>query len=91
MKKLLIGALVCLNLALVLVLVQSINEPAAFAQARGNADYMMVTGRDGNQDAVFVFDVVSQKLVAFEPDANKNYRLRTLAGRTVKGDFGTRD
>lgn len=92
MKKLLIGALVCLNLALVLVLVQSIHEPVAYAQGRGNADYMLVTGRvDASTEAVYVFDVGGQKLVAFEPDPNNKYRLKVAGGKSLKNDFGGKD
>lgn len=92
MKQVMIVALVCLNIALVAALVYSVNEPVANAQARGNADYMLVTGKmDYNTDAVFVFDLVQQKLLAFEPDYNKNFHVQILAGRNLKGDFSGKD
>jgi len=88
MKQVMIVALVCVNIALVLALVFGLNEPAAQAQIKGNADYMVVTGKvNDTVDAVYILDIANLKLVAFQPDPGHGMKLEVYKGRNVKGDF----
>lgn len=93
MKQVMIVAMVCINVALVLALVFSLNEPVANAQFRGNADYMVVPAHvNDTVEAVYVFDIGQQKLLAFQPNPNNKMRLETYQGKIVKNDFaGERD
>jgi hypothetical protein len=88
MKKVMIVALVCVNIALVLALVFSLNEPAAQAQLKGNADYMVVTGKvNDTLDALYVLDLGTLKLAAFQPDPSARGKLEIYQGKAIKGDF----
>ena len=88
MKKALIVALVCINVALVLALVFTVNQQPAKAQAGGGADYLVITAKVGvNTDAVFVIDVAKQKMLGLSPDPNRKGKLATYGGRVFKNDF----
>jgi hypothetical protein len=91
MKRVLLAALIALNLAL-LVCVLHVNSPAANAQAaRGAPDYLAVTARNGNagQDALFVLHLGQRKMLCWAPDPVSG-KLILQGARVVdlKHDFG---
>ena len=87
MKKALIVALVCVNVALVAALI-GVNMSKAHAQtARGGNDFIMATGRiESAFDAVYVIDMKSRRLAAWRFDRTAK-RLRPYKGRTLTTDF----
>jgi len=88
MKRALIIALVCLDLALLAALVAGKIPSKAHAQGIVGTDYMMVTGRESsNKDAVFILDRARDRLMALKLDRK---RLRPVRGRNLKTDFATR-
>ncbi len=94
MKQVMIGALVCLNLALLVALAFSLNPPqAAHAQVVGGGnDYMAVTANVSSDfKVIYVVDLAKQKIAAwkFDRTANNNTgRMFPVAGRDLKKDFG---
>jgi hypothetical protein len=92
MKKALIIALVCINVALVLALVFTMNQQPAKAQGGAGADYLVISAKVAtNIDAVFVIDVAKQRMLALEPDPNKKYKVNPYSGRKLKTDFKIKD
>ena len=67
LKRLLLGALVCVNLVLLTALVfASYQPPTAFAQEGLSGDYVVVSGEiQSNFDGLFVLDLKTRKLHAF--------------------------
>jgi len=88
MKKALIVALVCVNLALVAALVFGTHAPRAGAQTlRGGNDYLLYTGRIGNDwDAVYMVDLKTRRLAAWKFDKTQK-RLVQMRGRQLVDDF----
>ena len=89
MKKVLIVSLVGLNLALLAGLVLGMHSPTAQAQQTGwrTTDYLLFTGSiESDYDAVYVFDVASQKLAAWKFDRNTK-RLRAFRTKELAKDF----
>lgn len=88
-KRVVILTLVCLNMALLGLLV-FLNTPAASAQQTEfrSTDYLVVTGRVGEDlDALYVLDLAQQKLAVIKYDKT-NRQLAPLATRTLPSDFG---
>ncbi len=88
MKKVLIVSLVGLNLALLAGLVLGVHSPAARAQTVWRAtDYLLFTGNiESDYDAIYVFDMASQKLGAWKFDRTTK-RLRPYRTKEVARDF----
>jgi hypothetical protein len=89
MKKMLIGALVAVNIALVLALALGEgNSAQAQSQRISNPEYMAVPSKVApNVDAIFVVDLSKRKIIAFEYDyASK--RMNRYRSRDLKRDFG---
>lgn len=65
MKKTLIVALMCLNAALLVALIAGVGTEKAYGQVIG-ANYLVVTGNIyGENDAVYVLDLSSRRLVGW--------------------------
>ena len=92
MKKVLIVALVCVNVALLAALMLGLAAPRASAQVyRGGADYLMMTGQIGRDwDAVYIVDMGSRRLMAWRFDQTKK-RLVAFRGRELKTDFARKE
>ncbi len=89
MKKVLIVSLVGLNLALLTGLVMGVHSPTAQAQpaAWRATDYLLFTGNiESEYDAVYVFDMASQKLGAWKFDRTTK-RLRPYRTKELARDF----
>lgn len=91
MKKTVIIALVCVNVALLASLMLWATTPKANAQVlRGGADYLLMTGHIGSDwDAVYIIDMGSRRLLAWQFDKTKK-RLVPIRGRQLKNDFRRR-
>ena len=89
MKKAMIVALVCLNVALLGALVFVAEVPPAHAQATfGGTNYLMVTAKiDKNTDALYVVDLASRRMAGFEMDTTKK-RMVAFGARRLVMDFG---
>lgn len=89
MKKTLIVALVCVNIALLAVLI-TVNLDQAEAQSvRGERNYMAVTARNASgRDAVWILDMSTRKLAAFRFDPTTKRILVYGGGRSLVSDFG---
>ena len=87
MKKPLIVALVCINVALLAALI-GVNLNRAEAQTlRGGNDYILVTAKiEAAFDAVYVIDMRSRRLAAWRFDRTAK-RLIPYKGRTLETDF----
>lgn len=87
MKKAIIAALVCINILLLVALVNA-NTEEATAQTIGGANgYVMVTGAtDKGVDAVYVLDLRNRKLAGFRFNATGR-RLDAYRGRIMTNDF----
>ena len=87
MKKALIVALVCINVALLAALV-GVNLNRAEAQvSRGGNDYIMVTGKiESSFDAVYVVDLQTRRLAAWRY-YRTNKRIIPYKARTNQTDF----
>jgi len=87
MKKLLIVALVCINVALLLALVLGSGIRQAKAQGFRTTDYIMLSGKiGGGQDALYVVDLARERLIAWRYDMQRK-RLIPYRGRELKRDF----
>ncbi|MCK4602404.1 MAG: hypothetical protein KAU28_08045 [Phycisphaerae bacterium] len=88
MKRVLIIALVCINVALLTVLVLGTHAPKAHAQAvRGGTDYVVISGQIGsNWDAVYIIDQAARALATFKFDKSRK-RLLPFRMRDLKSDF----
>ncbi len=88
-RKLIIVALVCLNIGLLAALVH-FNMTPAYAQPFKTTDYVVVTSKVGTGwDALCIIDLEKQKLGVWKWDKGKK-RLFTIAGRDLPRDFKTR-
>ena len=87
MKKVLIVALVCINVALV-ALVLARELPRADAQTfRGASNYLLFAGHiEENYDAVYVVDLDKRKLAAWKFDQTTK-KLIPYRGRDLAKDF----
>ena len=91
MKKTLIAALVCVNVALVVALILGPGTPRAEAQPfRGAVDYLMITGQisDG-YDALYVIDLAKRRMLAWKLDRTRKV-LVPYRGRELRNDFARR-
>ena len=90
-KKLAIALLVCVNLGLlgglvVTTLPQAEAQPVVIAPAAPN--YMLMTGHiRPNEDAVYVLDVNTRKLAAWEFDHTAKRLQRVRLMRNLAADF----
>jgi hypothetical protein len=91
MKKGLIVSLVCVNAGLLAALVIGNAMPRAEAQVIGaEADYLMMTGQySSNKDALWVLELGTRRLMAFQFDRTKQ-RMLPLRGRELNDDFPVR-
>ena len=89
MNKTLLVGLLCLNAVLVVALVARTGPAPAYGQFAG-ANYLVVTGKAGGNDAVYVLDLASRRLTAWRAQrANKDIRLLKAANRReLLRDFG---
>ncbi len=95
MKKLLIAALVCVNVCLLLVLIagegfhrKAEAQPLAGALLQNN--YIMLTGQiQQNNDAVYVIDMANRRLVAWQFDGSTK-RLSKMGVRNLRTDLSSR-
>ena len=87
-KRVLIVALVCVNVALVASLVLVASTPPAKAQVIGaRTDYLVATGRVSRDTAViYVLDLGRHALAVWEFDKT-NKKFVAVGGRVVKNDF----
>lgn len=94
MKKFVIGALICLNVALVLALFLGSGNSSANAQAgavRGPGEYMLMTGFvDQDLQAVYIVDIAKRKIAALTMDRAKK-KLSLDGGRDLRKDFNRVD
>ena len=88
MKKALIVAVVCVNVALLAALI-TVNLDRAEAQSiRGERNYLAVTARNASgRDAVWVLDLKTRKLAAFRFDPTTRRILAYGGGRSLVKDF----
>lgn len=87
MKKLLIVALMCINVALLLALVLGSGIREVKAQGFRKTDYIMLTGKVGSgQDAIFVVDLARDRLAAWRYEERRK-RLVPYRGREFERDF----
>ncbi len=89
MKKACIVGLLCLNGALLAVLLAGTGVDRAYAQY-AEADYVAVTGGVRGNDALYVIDLTRQRLVAWRLARVKNQVrvVRSANYRDLKRDFG---
>lgn len=90
MKKFIIGALVCLNLALVAILVFHAGGQPAYAQARrGQANYMLTSGQlDRGEQVLYVIDTNRRMMGVFRLDTTRpDWRWKQLPPRDLSRDF----
>jgi len=90
MKKALIVALVCVNVALLLALMLGSATPPARAQVMpGETDYMLVPGRIRSETAaIYILDLGKQSLGAFQYEKNAKKLLPvSLRPHSIKQDF----
>ena len=88
MKKAAIIALVCVNAALLLALMFGPGSPRANAQVyRGGADYLMITGRIGQDlEAAYLLDLAQRRLIGLRYDRTEK-RMLPIRGRRLENDF----
>jgi len=88
MKKIVIVALVCINVALLIALL-SHSTPTANAQAyHGHTDYIVLTGRIGTDtDGVYIVDLAKRKMICYDIDKTQK-KLTAIRARNLKSDFG---
>jgi len=89
MKKTLIVALVCVNVALLAALLAVSPDRAEAQSVRGERNYLAVTARNASgRDAVWILDMRTRKLAAFNFDPTTR-RVRVFGGgRNLVNDFG---
>jgi hypothetical protein len=87
MKKLLIVALLCLNVALLAALVAVNLRPAQAQTIRGANDYLMVTAKvEPTVDGVYILDLRTRALAAWRFDFTAK-RLVPFKGKALETDF----
>ena len=92
MKKAIIMVLVCVNAGLLAALILGVGAPAAQATYPGSVmpnNTIMITGQvRENEDAVYILDMASERLAAFEFQGKGAVkRLRPLGVRELKIDL----
>ena len=91
MKKAIIAILVCVNAGLLVVLILGAGVPAAKAYPGDivTNNTIMMTGQiKSSEDAVFIIDMASEKLAAFEfAGTGASRRIRPLGARDLKLDL----
>ncbi len=87
MKRALVAVLAGINVALLAALVL-VTSPRAGAQvAGGGSDYLMVTGRiRGNTDALYVTDLGTRRMTAFQFDRTSK-KMVQYGSRRLREDF----
>ena len=87
-KRVLVVALVCVNVALVASLVLVASAPPAKAQVLGaRTDYLVATGRyDTDTAAIYILDLWRHALAVWEFDKT-NKKFIPVSGRIIKNDF----
>lgn len=88
MKRAIIVALLCLNVAL-LAAVAIRSTPKAPAQAyRGGTDYLLITSKLGeNWDGVFIIDMGKRRMQAWKFDQTSKKLVALRGSRDLKSDF----
>ena len=88
MKQFLIATLVCVNVALLLVLMLGSDRPSAEAQVYGSGnDYVVTTGHISDTwDALYIIDRRTRKLGAWRVDRTTK-KLTPYRGRDLAADF----
>ena len=89
MKKLIVAALICLNVGLLFALVFWQSTPTANAQASyyNETNYIMVTGQiETGYEVVYVIDMATQRLGAWKFSLGER-RLMPLPSRPLSTDF----
>ena len=90
MKRALIAALICVNLALIAAVVFCARPEEAHARRGRGADYMMVTmRRSSEKDAVIVIDATNHLIRGWYPDVRRrnDIRMIPLGPRNLARDF----
>ena len=88
MRKLIVAVLLCLNAGLFVALIAGVGTDKAYAQYAG-ADYLAVTGRSRANDAVYVIDLGTQRLVAWRlARINNKFIVTKTNRRELTRDFG---
>ena len=89
MKTVLIGALICLNAALLGVLMLDTGSEQAHAQVvGGGTDYMAVTGNIGRDyQALYIIEVGQQRFAALKFDRDRKRLLQLGRDRALTTDF----
>lgn len=87
MKKALIAALVCINVALVLALMAGNGAGTAKAQVIQGPSYLMVTGgKNAGSDGLYLLDLANHKLLAMKFNTS-NKQMEPYMLRDLKRDF----
>ena len=88
MARIMIAALVCVNVALLATLLVGAPEPAQGQVVGGGTDYMVITARiaDGHE-AVFIIDVGEQELAAWKFDRERRRLVDLGQPRQLTRDF----
>jgi hypothetical protein len=88
MKKLIIAALVCLNIGLLTALVFT-DTPEAKADGYFNqTDYLVVTGKvESNYEIVYIIDMASQQIGAIKADRGTHRMSPASAPRSLLTDM----
>jgi hypothetical protein len=88
MKKPIIVALLCVNVALLAALLFVAAAPQANAQVvRGGSDFLAVSGQvPTNVGVTYVLDMSTRRLAGLRWDVSSN-RLQPLRGRLLTNDF----
>lgn len=92
MKRFIILALICVNLALVTLLAFHASAAPAYAQRRrGQGSYTMISARrDTNTDVLYIVDNKSNLMFGFWADASRrDITLVRLGPRDLTRDFPT--
>jgi len=92
MKKAIIAILVCVNVALLLALMlgKSVPEARAYPGSVMPNNTIMITGHiREDDDALYVLDLATKRLAAWEFDITKK-QLRPLGVRRLSTDIPTR-
>jgi len=90
-RRIVIVALACINLALLSAVVLVASAPPAEAQVIGaGVDYLVVTARlSEDQSAIYVVDLAKQAMAVWDFDKTAK-KLRTVDGRSLANDFRVR-
>ncbi len=87
MKRAVIVALIVVNVGLAAALIAGAVAPAQAQTIRGANDFLMMTAKiEQNYDAVFVLDMQSRRLAAWQFDRTAK-RMKPFKGRLLTTDF----